>query len=160
MKGLLPAPSAECASAALAGFYMACGKLTGTVLTAEKLHQGQNDPIGLIQMALCATFGALDPFAFLPQMVRGVGFVCLAIGFVNAAAVDEGGEDAFIGPFVRREAAFAAFEVACCFLVCMLISCCWMLHLDGQDLCNNAGPGCLFPNSSVSREVWLGSFMF
>ena len=89
---------------------MASGRLTGTVLTAEKLHQswrslcltstllfeafGQNDPIGLIQTALCATFGALDPFAFLPQMARGVGIVCLAVGFVNAAAVDEGGEDA------------------------------------------------------------------
>ena len=61
---------------------MAGGRLTGTVLAAEELHQGwgglclasaflpeafgQNDPICLVQMALYATLGALDPFSLLP----------------------------------------------------------------------------------------------
>ena len=107
-------------------------------------------------MASCATFDALDAFAFLPQLVRGVGLVSFAIGFVYAAAADEGGENAFVGTFVYREVAFAAFEVACRFLVRVLISCRWMLVLNGND----AGPGGFFPNCPGNRKVRLRSFMF
>ena len=114
---------------------------------------GLHDPIGLIKMASCATFDALDAFAFLPQLVRGVGLVSFAIGFVYAAAADEGGENAFVGTFVYREVAFAAFEVACRFLVRVLISCRWMLVLNGND----AGPGGFFPTALVTGRSGSGA---
>ena len=117
---------------------MAGGRLTGTVLAAEELHQGwgglclasallleafgQNDPVGLIQMALYATLGALDPFSLLPKLVCGMGIVGFIVGLIDTAAVNEGCENAFVGSFVDREAVFAAFQVAGGLLVCMFIS--------------------------------------
>ena len=89
-----------------------------------------------------------------------MGIVGFVVGFIDTGAVNEGCENAFVGLFVYREVAFAAFQVAGGLLVCMFISRNGVLVLDGQDLCNDAGPGCLFPNSPVSRKVWLWCFMF
>ena len=97
---------------------MACGCLAVPGLAAKKLYQGrrglclaatffletfgQNDPIVLVQVALNAALGALASFAFLPKVVGGMSLVWFAVGFIDATAVNEGWENAFIGLWIER----------------------------------------------------------
>ena len=91
-------------------------------------------------MTLGATVQALDAFAFLPQNMCVVAFVGFGVALINAAAVEEGLEAAFVNPFVDGQATFCALEVAGGLLVCVLISRLRVLLLDFQQMLNGAGP--------------------
>ena len=105
------------------------------------------------EMALQPAAFALDGLASLSQSVGVVTLVLVAVGLINAAV-----KGVFVGSFVHRQVALAAFEIPFGLLKGMFIRCDWMLLLCLEKASNDAGPVGFLPSWSQSCSLEPGLY--